>query len=521
MTDTSSQAKPLRHLVLVLGDQLDAGAAAFDGCDPEHDALWMAEVQEESTHVWSAQQRIALFLSAMRHFAAARREAGWTVHYSTLDAAGNTGTLAGELGRTLRRVRPSSLRLTAPGDWRVLEALRAAAQAAAVPLELCTDRHFYVSVREFARHARGRRQLRMEYFYREQRRRHDVLMQDGAPVGGQWNFDADNREAFPASGPPAVPAAPTFTPDALTLEVMALVRRRFGAHPGTLEGFSWPVTPAQAHQALEAFIRDRLGQFGRWQDALWPGESGLWHAKLSAALNLKLLDPRTAVQAAETAWRDGAVPLPSAEGFIRQILGWREYVRGIYWTQMPQYAEHNAFAAEADLPGFYWTGEAPMPCLADALRQTLHGGYAHHIQRLMVIGLYALLLGVRPREIHHWFLAVYVDAVEWVELPNVLGMSQFADGGLMASKPYIASGQYIKRMSAGAYCRQCRFDPGERSGPRACPYTLLYWDFLLRHAPALEANPRTALQARNAARLSEGERTAIQRQADRWRAAPT
>ena len=512
-------ATQLRHLVLVLGDQLDAGAAAFDGCDPEHDAIWMAEAQEESTHVWSAQQRIALFLSAMRHFAAARREAGWTVHYSALDAAENTGTLAGELGRALQRLRPSTLRLTAPGDWRVLQALRAAAEAAGVPLELCPDRHFYVSVREFARHARDRRQLRMEYFYREQRRRHDVLMQGDAPAGGQWNFDAENRESFPASGPGAIPAAPRFTPDALTGEVMALVRRRFSAHPGTLEGFAWPVTPEQAHQALETFIRERLGPFGRWQDALWPAEPGLWHARLSAALNLKLLDPRAAVQAAEAAWRTGSVPLSSAEGFIRQILGWREYVRGVYWTQMPQYAERNAFGAEADLPGFYWTGDAPMPCLADALRQTLRGGYAHHIQRLMVIGLYALLLGVRPQEVHRWFLAVYVDAVEWVEMPNVLGMSQFADGGLMASKPYIASGQYIKRMSAGAYCRHCRFDPGQRTGARACPYTLLYWDFLLRHEAALAANPRTVLQVRNLARLSAEQRTEIRHQADQWRSA--
>jgi deoxyribodipyrimidine photolyase-related protein len=519
MSPEGSPPRPLRNLVLVLGDQLDAAAAAFDGCDPHHDAIWMAEVQEESTHVRSAQQRIVLFLSAMRHFAAARREAGWTVHYTALDAPGNTGSLAGELTRALPRLSPARVRLTAPGDWRVRQSLRATLKTMGVPLELCPDRHFYVSVREFAHHARGRRQLRMEYFYREQRRRHNVLMQDGEPVGGQWNFDAENREAFPASGPDELPATPTFTPDPLTREVMALVRRRFAAHPGTLTGFSWPVTPTQAHQALETFTRERLSQFGRWQDALWPGEAGLWHAKLSAALNLKLLDPRTAVQAAEGAWRDGAVPLPSAEGFIRQILGWREYVRGIYWTQMPQYAERNAFAAEAQLPGFYWTGEAPMPCLADALRQTLHGGYAHHIQRLMVIGLYALLLGVRPREIHQWFLAVYVDAVEWVELPNVLGMSQFADGGLMASKPYIASGQYIKRMSAGAYCRHCRFDPAERTGPRACPYTLLYWDFLLRHAPALQANARTVLQVRNVTRLNEAERAAIQRQADHWRSA--
>ena len=509
----------MRHLVLVLGDQLDAAAAAFDGCDPAQDAIWMAEVQEESTHVWSAQQRIAIFLSAMRHFAAARRAAGWTVHYSAIDDPDNTGTLTGELTRALRRLHPAHLRLTAPGDWRVLQALRAAAEAAGVPLALCPDRHFYTTVREFTAHARGRRPLRLEYFYREQRRRHAVLMQGSQPAGGRWNFDADNREAFPPGGPGTVPQQASFPPDALTRDVIALVRRRFASHPGHLDTFAWPVTPAEAQQALGVFVRERLAHFGRWQDALWPGEPGLWHAQLSAALNLKLLDPRAAVRAAEAAWRDGAVPLASAEGFIRQILGWREYVRGIYWTQMPRYAEANAFGAEADLPGFFWTGEAPMPCLADALHQTLHRGYAHHIQRLMVIGLYALLLGVRPQQVHRWFLAVYVDAVEWVEMPNVLGMSQFADGGLMASKPYIASGQYIKRMSAGAYCSRCRFDPAQRTGPRACPFTLLYWDFLLRHAAALEANPRTVLQARNLGRLSAAQRAEIHHQAEQWRQA--
>ncbi len=506
-----------RQLIIVLGDQLDPAAAAFDGCDPTHDAIWMAEVREEPTQVWSAKARIALFLSAMRHFASARRAAGWTVHYSTLEDDHNTGSLAGELARALRRLQPAGLRVTAPGEWRVLQALRTVAAEAGVPLEISTDRHFYTSVREFSAHAGNRRAVRLEYFYRELRRRHGVLMPDGRPAGGRWNFDTDNRAAFTRHGPPPVPQPPRFAPDAITTEVLKVVSRAFARHPGSLDEFAWPVTPDDAHRALAAFVRERLAHFGPWQDALWPGQPVLWHAQLSAALNLKLLDPRLAVNAAQAAWREGAVPLASAEGFIRQILGWREYVRGIYWTQMPHYAACNALGAQADLPGFFWTGDAPMPCLADALRQTLRSGYAHHIQRLMLIGLYALLHGVQPQQVHGWFLAVYVDAVEWVEMPNVLGMSQFADDGLMASKPYIASGQYIRRMSAGAYCAHCRFDPSVRSGPRACPYTLLYWDFLRRHAKRLAANPRTAPQVRNLARLSATERDAISRQAAHWR----
>ena len=505
--------RPMRHLVLVLGDQLDLQASAFDGFDSAQDAVWMAEVAEESTHVWSAKPRIALFLAAMRHFAQALREQGHAVHYTALDDPANTGTLAGELGRAFHMLRPTRLVMTAPGDWRVLQALKATAAAHDLELELRDDRHFYATVRAFAAHAKGRKQLRMEYFYRAMRQQHGVLMEGDQPAGGQWNFDADNREAFAKTGPGVVPEPARFPPDALTRAVLALVNQRFADHPGSLDDFAWPVTRPQALQALDRFVRERLPQFGRWQDALWPQQPWLWHAHLSAALNLKLLNPREVVQAAEDAWRQGAVPLASAEGFIRQILGWREYVRGIYWTQMPGYLQHNALDAQAPLPAWFWTGQTDMACLRDALGQTLRHGYAHHIQRLMVIGLYALLHGVQPQQVHQWYLAVYVDAVEWVELPNTLGMSQAADGGLMASKPYIASGKYIQRMSAGSLCAACRFDPAQRVGARACPYTTLYWDFLLRHEQRLAANPRTVMQVRNLARVSAEERARIQAQA--------
>ena len=263
--------------------------------------------------------------------------------------------------------------------------------------------------------------------------------------------------------------------------------------------------------------KERLPSFGRWQDAMWPDEPWLWHSQLSAALNLKLLSPREVVDAAVDAWRQGHAPLAAVEGFVRQILGWREYVRGIYWTRMPGYVELNALNAHEPLPDFYWTGETSMACMADAIGQTLEHGYAHHIQRLMVTGLYALLLGVHPKRVHEWYLAVYVDAVEWVELPNTLGMSQAADAdgnaGAMASKPYIASGKYIERMSNGSLCARCRFKPAERTGDRACPFTTLYWDFLLRHEKRLAANPRTVMQTRNLARVPDDERARIRERA--------
>ncbi len=503
----------LRSLVIVLGDQLDLHAAAFDGFDPQQDAVWMAEVAEESTHVWSTQQRTAVFLSAMRHFAVALAQCGRPLHYTRLDAAGNLGTLGAELRRAIGSLRPQRLVLTAPGDWRVWQALRAVAASEGLPLEVRIDRHFYTTVRAFADHARRHPSLRMEFFYREMRQLHGVLMDGKAPVGGQWNFDADNRKAFGAAGPGMLPPRSVFAPDALTQEVLDLVATRFADHPGTLHGFGWPVTRAQALQALSTFIDERLPHFGRHQDAMWPGEPWLYHAQLSAALNLKLLHPREVVQAAEAAYRAGHVPLASAEGFIRQILGWREYVRGIYWTRMPGYAELNALDAHENLPAWYWTGETRMACLRDVVTQTLAHGYAHHIQRLMVTGLYALLLGVEPQQVHGWYLAVYVDAVEWVELPNTLGMGQYGDGGLMASKPYIATGRYIERMGK-PYCAGCRYDPGQRTGDAACPFTTLYWDFVMRHETLLLANPRTVHQARSLARLDDAERLAVAQRAD-------
>ena len=497
----------LRHLIVVLGDQLDLDAACFDGFNPDQDAVWMAEVAEEATQVWSSKPRTALFLSAMRHFALDLEGAGRPLHYTRLDALNNAGSLQAQLQLDMQRLRPAALVMTAPGDWRVLQAIRSAAVTGKLPLDLREDRHFFCSVRDFAAHAKGRKSLRMAHFYSEQRKRHGVLMDGGVPVGGQWSFDADNREAFGAAGPGDVPPRSRFAPDAVTQEVIALVNTRFAEHPGRLESFGWPVTRAQALQSLQAFITERLPLFGRYQDAMWPGDPWLYHAHLSAALNLKLLNPREVVAQVQAAYLDGRAPLASVEGFIRQILGWREYVRGVYWTQMPGYLERNALGANENLPAWYWSGATDMACLRDALAQTLTHGYANHIQRLMVTGLFALMLGVDPKQVHAWYLAVYVDAVEWVELPNTLGMSQYADGGVMGSKPYIATGKYIQRMSP--HCKGCRYDPAQREGDKACPFTTLYWDFLMRHQAMLAANPRMALQVKNLARLTDAQTLAI------------
>ena len=512
-----------RHLVLILGDQLDAKSTAFDGFDLKLDAVWMAEVAEEATHVWSHQARIALFLAAMRHFRDGLRERGFSVHYRALDDAPNAGRLAEELLATVSRLTPQKLIVVQPGEWRVEQSLQTAARQLGVELEIRPDRHFLSSRAEFAAHAKGRKQLRMEFFYREMRRKHAVLMDGDQPVGGTWNFDADNRESFGKSGPGDVPQPIRFRPDEVTREVLELVAKRFAKQPGSLAHFGWPVTPEQAQAALHDFIQHRLPNFGKYEDAMWSSGDGrfaqpyLFHSRLSAAMNLKLLDPRVVIAAAEEAYRKGRAPLASVEGFIRQILGWREFVRGIYWHFMPGYRDLNALNAQEPLPDFYWTSKTEMNCLREAIGQTLEFGYAHHIQRLMVTGLFSLLLGVKPQAVHEWYLAMYVDAVEWVELPNTLGMSQHGDGGLMASKPYVATSKYIERMSN--YCAGCRFDPAKSTGDDACPFTTLYWDFLLRHEKFLAKNQRMTMQLKNLARLDAPKRKAIQQQATQCRAA--
>jgi deoxyribodipyrimidine photolyase-related protein len=510
---------PVRHLVLVLGDQLDSGSAAFGGFDKQADLVWMAEVPGEAEHVWASKPHIALFLSGLRHFSHRLRAEGYRVEYRRMDDPDNRGTLGAEFRRAVKARRPKKAVVVQPGEWRVQEQLLDAAKQVGVPLEIRPDGHFLCPLPVFEEHVRGRRRLLMERFYREMRRRTGVLMDGEGPVGDRWNYDAENRKPFGKQGPGDVLAPISFEPDAMTREVLDLVEDRFGSHPGSLESFDWPVTPEQAQEALRDFTHHRLPVFGTYQDAMWAGEPYLYHSRLSSALNMKLLNPRQAIEAAEQASWEERAPLNAVEGFIRQILGWREYVRGIYWHHMPDYAELNALGADLPLPEFYWTAETDMNCLAHCIRQTLDHGYAHHIQRLMVTGLFALLLGVEPRQIHEWYLAVYVDAVEWVEMPNTLGMSQFADGGIMASKPYCASGSYIQRMSN--YCRGCCYRPSQRLGDVACPFTTLYWDFLMRHEERLSENRRMGLQLHNLRKIGPDERRAIRRQASRVRSRVT
>lgn len=497
---------------LVLGNQLDRdNAVLVDARGPDAVVL-MIEAPGESTHVWSHKARIALFLSAMRHFRDSLRESGHRLEYVGLEEHQEAGFLP-RLRDALRRLEASRLSVSEPGDHRSLTLIREVAGELGVPLHILPDAHFLVSTAEFQAWAGERPSLRMETFYRHVRRRSGVLMRDGEPEGGVWNFDTENRKGFGAAGPGQVPAPPAFVPDDITRGVFAEVDRLFPDHPGSLAQFWWPVTRDQALEVLARFVDERLGRFGPHQDAMWTGQPVLWHSLLSAPLNLGLLRPREVIEAALRAWRAHDLPLASVEGFVRQVMGWREFIRGVYWRYMPGLADANHFGHTRALPAWYWTGETRMNCMRAVVDQTMRTGYAHHIQRLMVTGNFALLAQLLPAAVCDWYLAVYVDAVDWVERPNTAGMALFADGGRFTSKPYVASGAYIQRMSN--YCRGCHYDPRSRTGDRACPVTLLYWAFVDRHEQALAANPRTALMAKNLDKLQAGERQSLRSQAER------
>jgi deoxyribodipyrimidine photolyase-related protein len=499
-------ASATRNLILILGDQLNEDNPALQGFDPSRDRIMMVECAGEAGHVWSHKARIALFFSAMRHHADTFRAKRWPLDYRELGS--QKGVQLADAWRTaIRQWHPAKVIVCEPGEWRLQQALEVLCEEEGVPLAVQEDNHFLLSRAEFLRWAGSKTSLLMEPFYRMMRMKTGVLMQGKKPAGGVWNFDKENRGTFSKAGPSILPCPLHFAPDAITANVIREVSAHFPDHPGSLNGFGWPVTRQDALQALEQFIGQRLCRFGAYQDAMWSGEPYLYHALLSSSMNLKLLDPREVIHAAESAWRRGAAPLPAVEGFIRQILGWREFIRGVYWRDMPRLGEANFFGHELPLPGWYWTGKTHMNCMRQTIGQTLEHGYAHHIQRLMVTGNFALIAGLLPQQVCDWYLAVYVDAVEWVELPNTAGMSLYANGGRFTSKPYAASGAYIKRMSN--YCSGCRYKPEVKTGAQACPMTTFYWDFLDRNEALLEKNTRTLLMTHNLQRMTAEERTAV------------
>jgi deoxyribodipyrimidine photolyase-related protein len=499
-------------LRFVFADQLSHDLSALTNISAG-DVVLMAEVAAETDHVPHHPKKIAFLFAAMRHFAAELEAAGRTVRYVALDDPANTGSLRGEAERAIRELKLERVIVTEPGEYRVLDDLQGWRATLGVDVEIRADDRFLCSIYDFCDWASGKKQLRMELFYHWMRERTGWLMDEaGKPEGGKWNYDAENRKAVdPETG---FPRPMRFTPDETTRAVLELVGRRFGNRFGDLEPFWFAVTRADARRALAHFIKTALADFGAFQDAMVDGEDWLFHSSLSQYLNCGLLTPREVCEAVLDAHRERRLPLNSVEGFIRQILGWREFVRGIYWLKMPDYAALNQLGNQRHLPAFYWNGETDMRCMAHSLGQTKREALSHHIQRLMVTGNFALLAGVIPEEICTWYLAVYADAFEWVELPNTLGMVMHADGGYLGSKPYAASGNYIDRMSN--FCGSCRYDVKKKLGPDACPFNYLYWNFMIENREKLRRNPRMGPIFKTLERMTDDRREAIVRNAQHF-----
>ncbi len=498
----------MARLGLIFGDQLNEDHAVLQVLDRTQDQLVMGELAAEASYVNHHGQKIALIFSAMRHVADELAEQGWTVTYRCFDTSSSVQTFTDLVEQTLKQADFDEVVVSWPGEWRVLEEIRGWEKKLGVAVTILPDSRFLNPLEEFERWADGRKQLRMEFFYREMRRRTGLLMDKDQPVGGQWNFDADNRKRWP--GEPQAVHPMRFKHDETTRKVLELVASKL-PHFGELENFDYPVTRTQARRALAHFVDRALPYFGDFQDALPDEEDYLFHSRLSSSLNLGLLTPMEVCRAAEQAWKEDKAPLNAVEGFIRQVIGWREYIRGIYWLKMPEYAELNDLNNDQPLPDWYWSGKTRMRCLAQAIGATRRNAYAHHIQRLMVTGNFALILGVVPKEICEWYLAVYADAYDWVELPNTLGMVMHADGGVLASKPYAASGKYIQRM--GDHCKSCCYKVSETVGEAACPFNALYWDFLIRHRERFESNPRMKMMYRNVDKMDNDRRQAIEARA--------
>ena len=502
----------MKTLRLILGDQLSDKISSLSGCNKKTDIIMLCEVGEEARYVKHHKKKVAFLFSAMRHFAESLRQRDYQVEYIPLDDKNNTGSFRGEVERAIKRKQINRIIVTHPGEYRVLKELQSWQRNFSIPVEIRVDDRFLCSAEEFQEWANNRKQLRMEYFYRDMRKKYSILMDGDNPEGGKWNYDAQNRKP-PKTGL-NIPTPKVIKRDKITESVLALVDRHFADHFGDLKPFSFAVTRKQALQVLNTFINERLVYFGDYQDAMIHGEPWMYHSHISFYLNCGLLNPLECIHKAEKAYRQGQAPLNAVEGFIRQILGWREYVRGIYWLKMPSYAKENFFNCQRKLPALYWSGETKMNCLHQCVSETKANAYAHHIQRLMVLGNFALLAGINPGEVNEWYLTVYADAYEWVELPNVTGMILFADGGFLASKPYAAGGAYINKMSD--YCKSCHYKVNKKNGSDACPFNYLYWDFLIRNRKLLSKNQRLGMMYNTLDRMSAEKKAAVHTDANRF-----
>ena len=492
-------------LRVILGDHLNLKISSLKDIE-DGDAILMCEVREEATYVKHHKKKIAFIFSAMRHFAEELLDKGYDVHYTKYDDKDNAGSFKDEVKRAVKDLKPDEIVITEASEYRVLEDIKTWEDDFDIPVDIRNDDRFLCRHDQFKEWAKDRKQLRMEYFYREMRKDYDILMdKHGKPEGGEWNYDSENRK--PPKEGLNVPKPYSGKVDDITQEVLDLVEKEFDNHFGDLKPFYFAVTRDQALYVLDKFIKERLENFGTYQDAMVEGEPWMYHSHISFYLNCGLLLPLEVIEKAEKAYREDGAPINAVEGFIRQILGWREYVRGIYWLKMPEYENENFLDAKRKLPDLYWGGDTHMNCLKQCVKETKENAYAHHIQRLMVLGNFALIAGLSPEEVNEWYMIVYADAYQWVELPNVTGMILFADGGVLGSKPYAAGGSYINKMSD--YCKGCRYKVSKKNGPEACPFNYLYWNFFLENQDTLEGNPRLNMAYNMIGKMDDEKKDAI------------
>lgn len=503
-------------MVFILGDQLSIKISSLIGFDKRQDAVLMAELRTEAEYAWHHKKKLVLIFAAMRHFKNELEEQGFKVLYTKFDDSRNTHNFASELDRVATEFRPQKIILTEPSELRVLEIFKQFSAINLTEIAIQSDNRFIASHQDFQRFAtsekNGQKKLLMEHFYRKIRLKTGLLIEEktSKPIGGKWNFDSQNRQPMPSKvNPPKLIAIPLST---ITCEVIELVNKNFPKNFGDTDNFCFATTARDAELHFSDFLQNRLKNFGVYQDAMRQDIEFGFHSVIAIYLNLGLLDPLDCCKRVEKEFLNGNCDLAAAEGFIRQIIGWREYVRGIYWHFMPSYKELNYFNHHRRLPKFYWDeNKTEMNCLAQVIKQTRNNAYSHHIQRLMITGNFAMLAEIAPSDVNSWYLAVYADAFDWVELPNTHGMAIYADGGIMASKPYCSSGNYINKMSN--FCKNCVFDVKQTTGSKACPFNFLYWNFLIKNQQKLQSNPRLFYPYSNLKRKSNDEISAIQKTA--------
>lgn len=504
-----------KTLRLILGDQLISTHSWFQHKELKTVYVLM-EMMQEQTYVKHHIQKILAFFAAMRNFAYQLQKAGHEVIYLKLDDLENEQTLDGNLEKIIDKRSIKTFEYLLPDEYRLDQQLKDFCKNLSIPTKAYDTEHFFTTREEVGDFFSAKKQLVMESFYRHMRQKYDLLMNRNEPVGGLWNFDQDNRNRYDSKVP--LPKPLVFTHD--LSEIKNMIDAMHVPYFGNVEAakVALPLSRKEGLKLIDYFCENLLPHFGTYEDAMLQEHKSLFHSRLSFALNVKLISPKEVINQAILSWqhRQKEISLPQIEGFVRQILGWREYMRGLYWDKMPEFAEKNFFNHQAKLPQWFWTGETNMNCLKHCIGQSLDLAWAHHIQRLMVIGNFALLSGTYPPEVDAWYLGVYIDAMQWVQLPNTHGMSQFADGGMVGTKPYVASAAYINKMSD--YCGSCFYDKNKKYGERACPYNSLYWDFFSRNEHLLSGNQRLKLIYGNLHRLKPDELEKILEQAAVYKA---